>query len=218
VSDSRIEDRERLVLGVILAGGQNRRYDGRPKALESVGGQLIALRAIQAMSEAADRVVIVANDPETYGPLGLEMRPDLRPGLGALGGIHTAVSWAREAGYRGALVAACDMPFLSSALLKRLAADSDEGEVVAPESESRRGLEPLCAFYGAACSDAIEGALDRGDRHVISFFPNVRLRLLPRDEVAAFGDPQQLFLNVNTPEDRERAEAAARRDNADDTR
>jgi molybdopterin-guanine dinucleotide biosynthesis protein A len=198
-------------LAVLLAGGANRRYQGRQKALESVGGELIAVRAIRVLGEAADRVALVANDEEAFKSLGLETRPDLRPGLGALGGIFTAVSWAEELGYRGALVAACDMPFLSAGLLGRLAEDAEADEVVAPESESRRGLEPLCAFYGAGCRAAIEAALDRGDRAVISFFPNVRLRVIPLAEIARFGNPELLFLNVNTPEDLERAEESARR-------
>jgi len=194
----------------LLAGGSNRRYAGQPKALEAVGGEPIAQRAIRALRAAAGHVVLIVNEFDTYRALGLEMRRDLRPGLGALGGIHTAVCWAEEADYRGALVAACDMPFLSAPLLRELARDAGRDEVVAPQSASRRGLEPLCAWYGAGCREAIEAALDRGDRHVISFFDDVRLRTLPLDDVARFGDPDLLLLNVNTPEDRERAEDALR--------
>lgn len=198
------------VLGALLAGGQNRRYGGEPKALATVGGAPIALRAIRALKDATDRVVLIANQPESFTSLGLETRPDLRQGRGALGGIHTAVAWAAEAGCRGALVTACDMPFLSSALLRRLAEGAGTHEVVAPASESRRGLEPLCAYYGVDCRSAIEAALERGDLHVTSFFADVAVRTLPAELVTEFGDPELLFLNVNTPEDRERAEAAAR--------
>ncbi|MGD2151905.1 MAG: molybdenum cofactor guanylyltransferase [Gemmatimonadales bacterium] len=194
----------------LLAGGANRRYAGQAKALEAVGGEPIALRAIRALRAAAGRVVLIVNEFDTYRVLGLEMRRDLRPGLGALGGIHTAVCWAEEAGYRGALVAACDMPFLSARLLRELARDAGRDEVVAPQSASRRGLEPLCAWYGAGCRGAIEAALDRGDRHVISFFDDVSVRTLPLDQVASFGDPGLMFLNVNTPADRERAEDGLR--------
>ena len=201
---------ERPVLGVMLAGGQNRRYDGAPKALESVGGERIADRAIRAMRQALDRVVLVANDLEVFRTLELETRPDLTPGLGALGGIQTAVAWADEEGCRGALVVACDMPFLSPELLTQLAEGAGDDEVIAPASESRRGLEPLCAFYGVRCREAIDSALARGDRHVISFFPDVHVRTIPLDVVAGFGSPGLLFLNVNTPGDRELAEAAAR--------
>ncbi|UCF20735.1 MAG: molybdenum cofactor guanylyltransferase [Gemmatimonadota bacterium] len=202
------------VLGVLLAGGQNRRYDGRPKALEEVGGRPIAARAIAALKGATDRVVLVANDAQLYAPLGLETRPDLRPGAGALAGIHTAVTWARELGFRGALVAACDMPFLVTGLLRLICEDAGEDEAVVPESESHRGLEPLCAFYGSACLPAIESALAGGDNRVIAFYPQVTVRRIPRVEIAAFGDPRLLFLNVNTPADRDLAEAAANRTEA----
>jgi molybdopterin-guanine dinucleotide biosynthesis protein A len=197
------------VLGVVLAGGRATRYDGKPKALELIGGVTIADRAIRALRQVAERVVLVANEPETYRPLGLETRPDLLPGLGALGGIHTAVAWAAEAGYRGALVTACDMPFLSAALLARLAEGAEEEEAVLPESDSRRGLEPLCAFYGSGCRPAIESAIARDDLRVVSFFPDVRVRTLAAAEVVRFGDPALLFLNVNTPADYRRAAAHA---------
>jgi len=198
------------VLGVLLAGGQNRRYGGAPKALASVAGEPIAARAARALEAAAGGAVLVTNDPDTYRSLGLKMRPDVRPGLGALGGILTAVAWAEETGCRGALVAACDMPFLSPGLLALLVADADRDAVVAPASDSRRGLEPLCAFYGVGCRAAIEAALARGERHVTSFFPEVTVRTLSAKLVAEYGDPEVLFLNVNTPADRERAEAVAR--------
>ncbi len=198
------------VLGVIMAGGANRRYAGRPKALEVVGGARIADRVISALREATDSVVMVTNDPGTFAELGLEMRPDLRPGMGALAGIHTAVCWAEEAKRRAALVVACDMPFVPSALLRRLAGAAEPSAVVAPASASRRGLEPLCACYGVGCRPAIEAALARGDRHVISFFDDVIVRTLGKEEVAGFGDPERIFLNVNTPQDKERAEAIAR--------
>ncbi len=197
-------------LGVVMAGGANRRYDGRPKALETVGGVRIADRVIAVLRQATARVVMVANDPDTFATLGLEMRPDLQPGMGALSGIHTAVCWAEEVRCRAALVVACDMPFVPGALLRRLVDEVGPAKIVAPASGSRRGLEPLCAAYAVDCRPAIEAALARGDRHVTSFFSDVTVRTLPTEEIERFGDPELIFLNVNTPEDKERAEAFAR--------
>lgn len=199
----------RGVLGVVLAGGASRRY-GAPKALATVAGERIADRAIRAVRQAAGRVVLVANDAPTFAVLGLPMRPDARPGAGALGGILTAVLWAEEEGCVGALVAACDMPFLSAALLEELRRDPRPDEAVVPASDSRRGFEPLCACYGVGCRPAIERALDRGERAIISFFADVHVRTLSPETVARFGDPARLFYNVNTREDREQAERWAR--------
>ncbi len=203
-------DSDRQTLGVVLAGGRNVRYGGQAKVLETVAGVLIVRRVTRAMERATGNVVLVANELETYDSLGLDTRPDVKPGLGALGGIYTAVTWAEELGCDGALVVAGDMPFLSSALLERLVADASSGRAVVPESDSHRGLEPLCAFYGTGCRLAIEAAIARDDLRVISFYPDVELRKIPKQEVANYGDPGVMFMNVNTPEDRERAEALAR--------
>ena len=46
-----------------------------------------------------------------------------------------------------------------------------------------------------------------GDLKAISFHADVRVGILPLAQVKAFGDPDELFFNVNTPDDLERAEA-----------
>ncbi len=206
------------ILGVIQAGGRNTRY-GAHKALAAVAGAPILERVRAAVAAVAPDVVLVANEPEVYRATGLEIRPDAREGAGALGGILTALYWARERGAHAALVVACDMPFVSADLLRALVAERagssagpDAGplpDVVAPESGGRRGVEPLCALYGTRCIEPIERALDRGDRRVISFFDDVLVHPLPLERVRTFGDPAVLFMNVNKPEERERAETIA---------
>lgn len=215
--------------GAILAGGQNRRY-GAHKALAQVAGQPILSRVVNALGAVLPDLILVANEPEIYAPAGLPMRSDARPGTGALGGVYTALLWAREAERPGILAVACDMPFLSPALLARLlevAASGGAGgvmatgsttasgavglpDVVVPASEGPRGVEPLCAYYSTRCIPAIEAELARGERHIIGFFTDVRVATLPLDEVHSFGRAETLFLNVNTPEERERAEVLAR--------
>ncbi len=226
------------VLGVVMAGGRNTRY-GDHKALAPVGGTRILERVRRALAAVTPDVVLVANEPEVYADTGLEQRPDARPGTGVLGGILTALLWARERGHAGALVVACDMPFVPPGLLAELAARAGAGaagerpgptgalaggeasrsvgsagasgppDIVAAESGGRRGIEPLCAYYATECLDAVERALDRGDRRVISFFEELRVARVPLDEVRRFGDPEVLFMNVNTPAERERAERIA---------
>ncbi len=197
-------------LGAILAGGQSRRY-GAPKALAGVGGQRIVDRVLAALRTVAVDPVLIANDASLFSDLGLPTRPDVRQGLGVLGGILTALHWAHEEGRPGILAVACDMPFLSPALLGRLLAEAPGNDIVAAESGGRRGVEPLCAYYGVGCIPAIEAELQRGERHIVGFYDDVRVRRVPRADVLEFGDPEILFLNVNTPEERERAEQLATR-------
>ncbi len=202
--------------GAVLAGGAATRYAGIPKGLLAVGSQRMldrVARAVQAATGTAPLLVANAPDAATWHT-GLHAVPDARPGFGALGGIYTAVT----AGAGPVLCVAWDMPFVADALLRALIAGATAGgyDAFLPESTGPRGLEPLCAVYGPACGPAIAGRLDQGegDLAAISFHADVRVGILSLAQVKAFGDPDELFLNVNVPEDLERAEALWRRRNA----
>jgi molybdopterin-guanine dinucleotide biosynthesis protein len=201
--------------GAILAGGESRRY-GSPKALATVDGERIIDRVVAVLGRVTPDLVLLANEPELFADLDLPVRRDVRPGVGALGGIHTALLWAREEGRPGILAVACDMPFPCEPLLVRLrdeafgaAPGADGPDLVIPESRGRRGVEPLFAAYGVGCLPAIEARMDRNDPRMIGFHEDVHVRRLPLAEVEAACDPARAFLNVNTPEERDRAERLA---------
>lgn len=189
-------------LGVVMAGGRNTRYGGL-KAFAEVGGQPIVQRVVDILRAATDDVVVVANDQTAYAALGLPMRSDVVEGKGALGGLLTALRWSSEAGFDGVFTMACDMPFASAGLAQQIRdrARREDADVVAPESGSRRGLEPLFAWYANACLAPIEDAIARNDHRMISFHDRVRVARLPIEEVRRFGEPTILFMNVNTPEE-----------------
>ena len=152
--------------------------------------------------------LLVANAPDadTWRP-DLRTIPDAQAGQGSVGGIYTAVA----AGDDPVLCVAWDMPFLTVGLLRALVDGAVGYDALLPESDGRRGLEPLCAVYGPACKAAIERQLARGDRRAIGFHPDVKVGTLSLELVRTFGDPAELFLNVNEPEDLQRAEAVWRR-------
>jgi len=186
--------------GVILAGGGATRFGGAPKGLAQVGSMRIVDRVAAALRDSADTLLMIANSPDASTWLRtVPTHPDVRPGTGALGGLHAALVHA------GApiLLVAWDMPFVPSALLRALRARGEAGaDAVLPESDgSRRGVEPLCAWYAPSCLPAIEAALDAGERRVVAFHDAVRVERLPLAEVGTFGDPARIFSNVNTPDD-----------------
>jgi molybdopterin-guanine dinucleotide biosynthesis protein A len=198
------------VFGAVVAGGRSVRY-GSPKAIAEVGGRRIIDRVVTTLRIVTPEVVLLSADPVVIEAAGVPTRPDALPGLGALGGIHAGLLWAREAGRRGILAVACDMPFLSRDLLNEMlerAARSDADAVV-PESGSRRGIEPLCAYYAVTCIEPIEDAANNDDRRLIGFHARVVVQRIPLAEVERFGPPARLFLNVNTPEERDAAERLA---------
>jgi molybdopterin-guanine dinucleotide biosynthesis protein MobB len=196
-----------IVPGILLAGGESRRF-GTPKALARVGGRTIAARVCDALRAATPDVRAVANRPELVAGLGLPQRPDAVAGIGALGGILTALRWAVEDGRRGVLVAACDLPFLSPGLFRALLARARAtgADAVLPESTGPHGFEPLCAWYGAACLPAVEAMAAAGERRAHRLADRVQAARLPLEEVAHHGVPSILFFNVNTVNDQREAE------------
>lgn len=196
-----VVDRRFPCVGVILAGGGATRFGGAPKGLNLVDGVRIIDRVAGVLRDAADSLLLVANDPAASAWLpGVPCEPDVRVGDGALGGIHAALTHANGA---AVLVVAWDMPHVPSALLRALRARGEEGydAVLAESSSSRRGVEPLCAWYGPACLPAITKRLDAGDRRVVSFLEDVRVSHLSAADVSQWGDPARIFFNVNTPDD-----------------
>ena len=192
------------VAGAILAGGAASRYGGVAKGLAHVGGTPILARLREAFRTALGREpVLIANAPDagTWAP-GLSLHSDIIPGLGALGGILTAVRMAPAP----VVVVAWDMPFVPAGLIRELADQLTGADAVLPESDGPRGLEPLCAAYGPAVAPAIDRALARGDRRAVAFHGDVVLHRMPLAQVARHGPPARSFFNVNTPEDLERAE------------
>lgn len=198
------------VRGAVLAGGAARRYGGRPKGLVELGGRRILDRLVDVVAAVTGEApVLVANAPDAvrWRP-DLRTIPDVRRDSGSLGGIYTAV----VSGAGPVLCVAWDMPFLTEDLLRALVTGATSGayDAFLPESDGRRGVEPLCAVYGPACGLAIERQLARGDLRAIGFHADVKVGTLSLERVRAIGDPDELFFNVNTPADLERAEAAWR--------
>ncbi|HEV8123501.1 MAG TPA: molybdenum cofactor guanylyltransferase [Gemmatimonadales bacterium] len=203
-SDQSSQSRQ-SVRGVILAGGEAARFGGRPKGLELVGGERILDRLVAVFVAAfGTPPLLVANDPAAATWRNdLQVVPDIEPGLGALGGILTAVTQ----GPAPVVLCAWDMPFVTSALLQALARGLQTHDAYLPQSDGHRGLEPLCAGYGPACRAAIARALERGDRRAIAFHPQVKVGILPLEQVRPLGDPATLFFNLNIPDDLAKADA-----------
>jgi molybdopterin-guanine dinucleotide biosynthesis protein A len=175
-----------------------------------LGGRRILDRVVDAVVAVTGQPpLLVANAPDAdqWRP-DLRTIPDVRQNCGSVGGIYTAV----VSGVGPVLCVAWDMPFLTADLLSALVTEGTRGgwDAFLPESDGRRGVEPLCAVYGPACGPAIERQLERGDLRAIAFHTDVKVGTLPLERVRAFGDPDELFFNVNTPADLERAEAAWR--------
>ena len=189
----------------ILAGGRARRLGGRDKSRVVVGGRTILERQIEILRRLVPRVVIVANDLESFADAGVPVLPDAVPGCGSLGGIYTALTAAGGP----VLVLACDLPFVTEAFLARVIDAGRDADVAIPRGPD--GYQPLCANYGPACAEPLRRRLEQGALKVVDLLADVRVRELGPEEIAPFDPDGLLLLNVNTAADVARAELAAAR-------
>jgi len=129
----------------VFVGGPAVRMGGRPKGLLRGPDGVTLVERWRAMLTELGAAVVLVGDAGAYGGLGWTALQDEPPGVGPLGGL---VALLRHAGARPALAVACDMPFVSRALVERLLAAPADAPIVAPRREGR--WEPLCARYDPA--------------------------------------------------------------------
>lgn len=183
------------VTGVVLAGGRSRRY-GRNKALVSFDGVPLIERVVSILDQVFHQVILSANDPDAYRYLGLTMVSDVYSGVGPLAGVHASLSAMTDpAGF----FVACDMPFLNPMLIRHMARLSPEAEAVVPRVGSN--VEPLHAVYRQGCIHAVEQAIQRGERGIVSFYSDIRIRYVEESEIRVFEPNLDAFVNVNRPDE-----------------
>ncbi len=186
---------EYAVSAVVLAGGQSRRM-GRDKALIEFQGKPVIAHVIDTLRELSDDIVVVSNRSDSYRSFGVRIVPDYEPPCGPLGGIAAGMQAAL---HELVVVVACDMPFLNAPLLRYLLTLAADYDAVAPQTGAE--FEPLHAVYRRICLNAIAQHLQQGDRRVISFFADVRLRAVPETEWRTIDPLGRSLINLNTPAD-----------------
>ena len=192
------------VTGVIQAGGRGKRMGGEAQALMGVGGRRTVERVGVPGAPAVDDLLLVTNTPDLYASLGLPMVADVYPDAGSLGGIYSGL---KAAPGEAAFTVACDMPFLHPAVVRLVVARAGEADVVIPRVGGQ--LETLHACYAKSCLPHIEERILAGRLKIVGFFERVRVVEIAEAEVARHRDPAIVFMNVNTPEELERARALA---------
>jgi len=183
----------------ILIGGRSSRF-GTDKAFYEIEGEPLALRASRTIRKAFPGISIsfVASSEDQFGiktdVLDGPLVFDIKKGVGAWSGLHAALHHSQA---DWTLVLACDLPFVTSQILRELAdiRASDIDAVVPNQDE--RGLQPLCAIYRTEPSLRIvnESLTDEKAPPLQSLFKLLRTSILDVEENA--------LRNVNTPADLE---------------
>src|SRR5262249_1352894 len=126
---------------------------GRPKGLLAApSGETIVARWQRLFAEVGLPCVLVGARAE-YAQLGIPVVADEPPGAGPLGGLAGLLAGG------SAIAVACDMPYVSVTLLRRLV-EGPPAPILAPRRQGR--WEPLFARYDAVVLAAVRSRLATG--------------------------------------------------------
>ena len=189
----------------VLVGGASSRM-GEDKAHLRIGGIACATRVATLLDRLFEEVTLVGGSPPASAP-GRRV-PDPKGPSCALRGLVAALDASEAA---AVLVVATDLPLLTRDLVLALVA-APEAPAVVPRSAS--GVHPLCALYQrAAVLSEARARLARKRLALQSLLEEIGAAYLSGEDLAAV-DPEGVALtNVNTPEDRHRAEQLLARRN-----
>ena len=130
----------------------------------------------------------------------VEAVPDAIPGAGPLGGIYTGLRHART---EYSFFFACDAPLISIPLARHIISCATDADAAVPASGAHH--QPLFAIYSKRCLEPVSEQLKQGNYKISGIYSRLRVRRVDEAEQIRF-DPQLLsFVNINTPEDYERA-------------
>jgi molybdopterin-guanine dinucleotide biosynthesis protein A len=173
--------------GFVLVGGRSSRM-GFDKARLRMGSGLLVEEVAVKVANAATRVALVGA-PERYTDLPFECLTDLRPHLGPLAGIETAL--AANYGELN-LITGCDMPDLAPEWLDEIVFSAGRTNALCVVTRDAAGkIHPLCAVYRRECLPCVRKALDRGQLKLLDLLKE--LCAVEMHTAAVIG-------NLNTPQ------------------
>jgi len=196
------------VYGLILAGGLSTRMH-RDKAALKYQGKTQLDRAFELASRHLTNVFVSVRADQTLDPMRAQrpMIVDSVAGDGPIVGIRSALIAHPQVAW---LVLACDLPFLSDAVIENLLRERDSvgfaTRFAAAYKSAHDGLpEPLCAIWEPAAAKPLADYQAGGGHCPRKFLIRHGARLLEPQDARALD-------NVNTPE--EYSQALAALDNA----
>ncbi|MBP9085094.1 MAG: molybdenum cofactor guanylyltransferase [Kofleriaceae bacterium] len=204
------------MIGVILAGGQARRYAGAIKPLLEIDQRTIFDRQCEVLSQLCDHIVIAAQQPVAWSTLPVVL--DCVADGGPLAGIHAALqdsqgpassepADAQDAEARNwHLVVAGDMPNLRvdvlALLVERIASANAAGAGAIAFMVGARP-QPLCTLFHHRATAVIAQRMAAGHNKVAAALldPAMATCFVDESAVRAIDPALACFHNINSPSD-----------------
>ncbi|KWT92810.1 molybdenum cofactor guanylyltransferase [Candidatus Magnetominusculus xianensis] len=183
------------ISGVVLAGGENKRFPSL-KAFIEIGGQTIIDRNLHLLAGFFDEIIISTNQPDIYFPKAEILIGDVLTEKGPATGILSCLLNCRN---DRAFFVACDMPFVKEELIALITSYPEDYDAVVPLYLGRP--QPLAALYHKRIVPMLEKSISNGVKSLAAILKTINVRYVEEELVQQADSAGLSFININTPED-----------------
>lgn len=189
---------------IILAGGMSRRM-GVDKQRLVINEHRLLTHLIDQLTGDFDQVVIVSNTPGLYTGWPVDVVQDQYVGLGPLAGLQAGLSVSRS---QYSLLLACDMPGYDSGVMHRMQACLQAPNLPGVVRVDEQGRwYPFHGFYNRDLLAPLVACLQHQQLAMRAFLREQGFLTITDRELADIVEPDQLWRNLNTPDDVEQFES-----------
>tara|TARA_A100001234_G_scaffold172094_1_gene153455 strand:- start:101 stop:718 length:618 start_codon:yes stop_codon:yes gene_type:complete len=191
------------ILAVVLAGGKSKRF-GRDKSQVKLGSKILIDYILTEIIDLYKDILIVTNEPIKYlNSNKISITSDIKKGLGPLGGVFTAMKWAKDnkKNYEWISTFPTDTPFFKKEHLNKFykEIDLEKSDLFFMKSKNMR--HNIFGLWSIELFQRLELALDKGDRKVEHWANEIGVKTIDFEHE----NNKDPFFNINTEEDLENA-------------
>jgi molybdenum cofactor guanylyltransferase len=179
--------------GIVLAGGQSRRF-GQDKSLALINDKPLIEHVLTLLNSVCDEILISVND-DKFRHLPFTSIAD-KESFGPLSGILATLP---AISHRAALIIPTDTPHFNTGLIEYLYNNSVPDRISVAFNPDGQ-MEPLCAIYPKSLFPAIREIASNGERKLAVLIKKAGFKQVSITKDLPFYT-ENLFLNINRPED-----------------
>lgn len=185
-----------FVTGIILAGGQASRMQGRDKGLIALQGEPLIQHVIERLQPQLNEIRINANrNLDEYRQFGLPVFSDANQDFqGPLSGILQGLRELESGTSDWMVCVPCDAPRLPQDLVARFCQSLDENDFLAVADDGE-WIQPTFCMLHRSLANSLENYITDGGRKTGDWL---------RQENALrvdFSDQKEAFVNINSADD-----------------
>ncbi len=189
------------ILGVVLAGGQSKRF-GLDKSQVSLNGKILINYILSEIHDEFSEILIVANNEiDHMNSKKISKIKDFKKDLGPLGGVLTAMKWIKQfnKNFQWISTFPADTPFFKKKFLQDFLNKIEFNGSKLFFIKSNKTRHNIFGLWSLKLLDQLEDDLiNKGERKVETWANSIGVKIINLD-FKNF-DP---FFNINTKEDLE---------------